>query len=126
VFSQSGTSSDGESTAFDAALYGHSAAINSQLFRSLQSLSGSPILLLDSISRIAFVLHRVLGYKISDAATKARVSEKQYRAQLRRAYRELASFGLQDVAPRSGRMEQSAPAWGRTYELVEMDSCLLV
>jgi hypothetical protein len=117
---------DGESSAFDAVLYGHSAAINSPVFQSLKDLSGNPILVLDSTSRIAFVLHHVLGYMISDAAAKARLSEKQYRAQLRRAYLQLASLRLQGASPTSHGAEQSEPTWERSYELVEMDSCLFV
>jgi hypothetical protein len=117
---------DGESSAYDVLLYGRSAAINSKAFQSLQDLDGSPILLLDSTSRIAFVLHHLLGFKISDAAAKARLTEKQYRAQLRRAYVQLASFRLQDGTPASHRVEQSAPTWEQNYELVELDSCLLV
>jgi hypothetical protein len=77
VLCESRTSWDGESSAYDVVLYGHSKAINSQAFQSLQDLNGSPILLLGSTSRIAFVLHHVLGYRISDAASKARLSEKQ-------------------------------------------------
>jgi hypothetical protein len=117
---------DGESSAYDVLLYGRSAAINSKAFQSLQDLNGSPILLLDSTSRIAFVLHHLLGFKISDAAVKAGLTEKQYRAQLRRAYVQLASFRLQDGTPGSHGVEQSAPTWEQNYELVEMDSCLLV
>ena len=83
---------DGESSAFDAVLYGHSAAINSPTVRSLKDLSGNPILLLDSASRIAFVLHHVLGYKLGEAAAKAQVDEAEYRAQLRKAYLRLAAF----------------------------------
>ncbi len=125
VLFESGARWDGESSAYDVLLYGRSAAINSKAFQSLQDLNGSPILLLDSTSRIAFVLHHLLGFKISDAAAKARLTEKQYRAQLRRAYVQLASFRLQDGTPASHGVEQSAPTWERKYELVEMDSCLL-
>jgi hypothetical protein len=123
---ESGTSWDGESSAYDVVLYGHSQAINSKAFQSLQDLNGSPILLLDATSRIAFVLHHLLGYKIGDAAAKVRLSEKQYRAQLRRAYVQLTSFRSQDDTPASHGVEQSAQTWERKYELVEMDSCLLV
>jgi hypothetical protein len=123
---ESGINWDGESSAYDVLLYGRSAAINSSSFQSLQDLNGSPILLLDSTSRIAFVLHHLLGFKISDAAVKARLSEKQYRAQLRRAYLQLTSFRLQDGIPASHGVGQSAPAWKQSYELVEMASCLLV
>jgi hypothetical protein len=117
---------DGESSAYDVLLYGRSAAINSKAFQSLQDLNGSPILLLDSTSRIAFVLHHLLGFKISDAAVKAGLTEKQYRAQLRRAYLQLASFRLEDGTRVSHGAEQSGSAWEQNYELVEMDSCLLV
>jgi hypothetical protein len=126
VLCESRTSWDGESSAYDVVLYGHSPTINSKAFQSLQDLNGSPILLLDATSRIAFVLHHLLGYKIGDAAAKARLTEKQYRAQLRRAYVQLASVRLQDGTPASHSAEQSVPTWERKYELVEMDSCLLV
>ena len=89
---ESGTEGDGESSAFDAVFYGHSAAIRSPTFQSLKDLSGNPILLLDCNSRIAFVLHHVLGYKLGEAAAKAQMDETEYRAQLRKAYLRLASF----------------------------------
>jgi DNA-directed RNA polymerase specialized sigma24 family protein len=117
---------DGESSDYDVLLYGRSAVINSKAFQSLQDLNGSPILLLDSTSRIAFVLHHLLGFKISDAAVKAGLTEKQYRAQLRRAYLQLASFRLEDGTRASHGVEQVGSAWEQSYELVEMDSCLLV
>ena len=87
---------DRESSAVDAVLYGHSTAIDSPAFRSLKELSGNPILRLESTSRIAFVLHDVLGYTIHDAAGKAQVSEKQFRTQLRNAYLQLASVRLEN------------------------------
>lgn len=126
VLCESGARCDGESSAYDVMLYGRSAATNSKAFQSLQDLKDSPILLLDSTSRIAFVLHHLLGFKISDAAVKARLTEKQYRAQLRRAYLQLASFRLEDGTRASHGVEQSGSAWEQNYELVEMDSCLLV
>jgi hypothetical protein len=89
---ESRTEGDGESSASDAVLYGHSAAINSPTFQSLKDLSDNPILLLDSTSRIAFVLHHVLGYQLGEAAAKAQMDETEYRAQLRKAYLHLASF----------------------------------
>jgi DNA-directed RNA polymerase specialized sigma24 family protein len=89
---ESRTEGDGESSAFDAVLYGRSAAINSPTFQSLKDLSGNPILLLDSTSRVAFVLHHVLGYPLGEAAAKAQMDESEYRAQLRKAYLRLASF----------------------------------
>jgi DNA-directed RNA polymerase specialized sigma24 family protein len=126
VLSESGARWDGESSDYDTLLYGRSAEINSKAFQSLPDLNDSPIFLLDSTSRIAFVLHHLLGFKISDAAVKARLTEKQYRAQLRRAYLQLASFRLEDGARASHGAEQSAPAWEQNYELVEMASCLFV
>jgi hypothetical protein len=89
---KSRTEGDGESSAFDAVLYGHSAAVHSPTLQSLKDLSGNPILLLDSTSRIAFVLHHVLGYKLGEAAAKAQMDETEYRAELRKAYLRLASF----------------------------------
>jgi hypothetical protein len=44
-----------------------SQAINSKAFQSRQDLNGSPILLLDATSRIAFVIHHLQGYKIRQA-----------------------------------------------------------
>jgi hypothetical protein len=126
VLCESGARWDGESSAYDVVLYGGPAAINSKAFQSLEDLDGSPILLLDSTSRIAFVLHHLLGYKISAAAAKARLTEKQYRAQLRQAYLQLASFRFQGGTSASPGAEQSAPSWERNYELVEMDSCIFV
>jgi hypothetical protein len=89
---ESRTEEDSESSTFDAVLYGHSTAINSPTFQSFKDLSGNPILLLDSTSRIAFVLHHVLGYQLGEAAAKAQMDETEYRAQLRKAYLRLASF----------------------------------
>ena len=96
-----------ESSAFDAVFDGHSAAVDSQAFQSLQNLSGNPILLLDSSSRIAFVLHHVLGYKIREAAAMAQVDEKKYRAQLRKAYLKLVSFRSEGQALAGDVLEDS-------------------
>ena len=126
VLCESGARWDGESSSYDVLLYGRSAGINSKALQSLPDLNDSPILLLDSTSRIAFVLHHLLGFKISDAAVKARLTEKQYRAQLRRAYLQLASFRLEDGSRASHAAEQSEQAWEQNYELVEMASCLFV
>ena len=101
---------DGESSAFDAMLYGHSAAINSPTFQSLKDLGGNPILLLDSTSRIAFVLHHVLGYKLGEAAAKAQMEETEYRAQLRKAYLRLASFHSQGQVSSGKFLEEPALA----------------
>jgi len=51
----------------------------------------NPILALDSSSRIAFLLHHLLGYEIGDAALLTELSEKEFRAYLRSAYLQLAT-----------------------------------
>ena len=51
----------------------------------------NPILALDSRSRIAFLLHHLLGYRIEDAAFLTGMSEEEFRAYLRSAYLQLAS-----------------------------------
>lgn len=51
----------------------------------------NPLLSLDSNSRIAFLLHHLLGYKIDDAALVLDLSEEEFRARLRSAYVQLAS-----------------------------------
>jgi hypothetical protein len=101
---------DRESSVVDAVLYGHSTAIDAPAFRSLKELSGNPILRLDSTSRIAFVLHHVLGYTIRDAAGKAQISEKQFRTQLRNAYLQLASVRLENEFRTNREVGESALA----------------
>jgi len=87
--------SDRESLAFEALLYSGSSPATSTLTLSLkEKTKGNPILLLDSCARIAFVLHHVLGFSINGAAAMARISEKEYHKQLRKAYLQLASLQL--------------------------------
>jgi hypothetical protein len=107
---ESGREGDGESSAFDAVLYGHSAAINSPTFQSLRDLNGNPILLLDSTSRIAFLLHHVLGYKLEEAAAKAQMDETEYRAQLQKAYLQLASLHSEEHVAGGKFLEEPALA----------------
>ena len=107
---ESSAEGDGESSVFDAALYGQSAAINSPTFQSLKDLSCNPILLLDSSSRVAFVLHHVLGYKLGEAAAKAQMDETEYRAQLRKAYLRLASFHSEEQSSGDKFLEEPALA----------------
>ena len=107
---ESRTEGDGESSAFDAVLCGHSAAINSPSFPSLMDLSSNPILLLDSTSRIAFVLHHVLGYKLREAAAKAGMDETEYRTQLRKAYLRLALLHSAGQASGGNFLEEPALA----------------
>jgi phage major head subunit gpT-like protein len=86
---------DHESSVYDAVLYADSNSMNSKPFLSLtQDISGNPIFLLDSSSRVAFVLHHVVGYKVEEVATRAKMSEEEFRAQLRKAYVQLASVHL--------------------------------
>jgi hypothetical protein len=83
---------DRESSVYDAVLYADSKVTTSKPFLSLtQEMNGNPIVLLDSSSRVAFVLHHVLGYKVKEAAAQAQMSEEEFRAQLRKAYVRLAS-----------------------------------
>lgn len=56
----------------------------------------NPILSLDSSSRIAFLLHHLLGYKIEEAASLAEVSEEDFRANLRSAYLQLVPSRFAD------------------------------
>jgi hypothetical protein len=107
---ESKTEWDGESSAFDAVLYGQSAAINSPTFQSLNELSGNPILLLDSASRIVFVLHHVLGYELGKAAAMAQMDKTECRAQLRKAYLQLASFHSERQLSGGKFLEESALA----------------
>jgi hypothetical protein len=92
---QSGVDSDSECPSCEAVLYDDSGVANSQGFSlSEQDISSNPILSLDAGSRIAFVLHHVLGYDIEESALLADLDEKGFRAQLRSAYVQLASCQL--------------------------------
>jgi hypothetical protein len=92
---QSGVDSDSECPSCEAVLYDDSGVANSKGFSSSeQDISSNPILSLDAGSRIAFVLHHVLGYDIEESALLADLDEKGFRAQLRSAYVQLASCQL--------------------------------
>ena len=92
---QSGVDSDSECPSCEAVLYDDSGVANSQGFSSSElDISSNPILSLDAGSRIAFVLHHVLGYDIEQSAMLADLDEKGFRAQLRSAYVQLASCQL--------------------------------
>ena len=91
----SSATSDRESFPLEASLYHGSSLAGSKRALSLKALTnGNPILLLDSTARIAFVLHHVLGYSINGAAAMAKITEKEYHNQLRKAYLQLASLQL--------------------------------
>jgi hypothetical protein len=83
---------DGESSAYEMALYGHSELSDSKPFLEWKKdMIDNPIVLLDATSRIAFVLHNMFGYKVKEAAGMVQISEKEYRMQLRKAYMQLLS-----------------------------------
>jgi DNA-directed RNA polymerase specialized sigma24 family protein len=92
---RSGVDGDSECPSYEAVLYDDSGVANSKrLSGSEEDRSSNPILSLDAGSRIAFVLHHVLGYDIEKSALLADLDEKGFRAQLRRAYVQLASCQL--------------------------------
>jgi hypothetical protein len=92
---QSGVDGDSECPSYEAVLYDDSRVANSKRFSSSEEdMSSNPILSLDAGSRIAFVLHHVLGYNIEESVLLADLDEKGFRAQLRRAYVQLASCRL--------------------------------
>lgn len=94
---------DRESSAFETLLYGNIAAADSNRTLAFkESTSGNPIVLLDHVARITFVLHHVLDYQITEAAAMLEISEKEYRAHLRNAYLQLASLHVATAAPPSG------------------------
>jgi hypothetical protein len=101
---------DSEGPSYEAVLYDDSGGANSKRFSSSQEEIGSnPIVSLDAGSRIAFVLHHVLGYDIEESAVLADLDEKGFRAQLRSAYVQLASCQLWRLdAPPSEVLGQSA------------------
>jgi hypothetical protein len=91
----SSEAADRESFPFEALLYRESSLGESKRARSLKKLShGNPILLLNSGERIAFVLNHVLGFSVSTAAAMAQMAEKEFHAQPRNAYVQLASLQL--------------------------------
>jgi hypothetical protein len=92
---QSGVDGDSECPSCEAVLYDDSGVADSKRFGSSEEdISSNQILSLDAGSRIAFVLHHVLGYDIEESALLADLDEKGFRAQLRRAYVQLASCQL--------------------------------
>jgi hypothetical protein len=93
---------DCESSAFEALLYRDATAAESKRALSFkENITGNPILLLDYTARVTFVLHHVLDCKISEAAAMVEMSEKEYRAHLRKAYLQLASLHVAAAAPAS-------------------------
>lgn len=74
---QTGIQSELERLAYSAYLYG------------LDEDMDNPILSLDCSSRIAFLLHHLLGYNIEDAAMLAEMSQEEFCTHLRNAYLQL-------------------------------------
>ena len=94
----------------DALIYGESAARNSPPLPSLKDLEGNPILLLVSTSRIAFVLHHVLGYKLREGAAMLQMDETEYRRELRSAYLQLAACQFEKQVLASNVIAEAALA----------------
>lgn len=100
---------DRESSAFEALLYGNATMAESKRALSFQeNISGNPIVLLDDVARITFVLHHILDYQITEAAAMLEMSEKEYRAHLRTAYLQLASLHV--ASPSDGGIVGEAEA----------------
>jgi DNA-directed RNA polymerase specialized sigma24 family protein len=94
---------DRKSSAFEALLYGAVTAAESKpALWFKENMSEDPIVLLDHAARITFVLHHVLDYQITEAATMLEMSEKEYRSHLRKAYLRLASLHVASAAPTGG------------------------
>jgi len=103
--------SDRQSSPLEALLYHDSSVAGSKRALSLKALTnGNPILVLDSDTRIAFVLHHVLGYSVHEAATMAHISEKEHLTQLRKGYLQLASLQLGPYPTASYMLGQVAQA----------------
>ena len=92
--SEADLAADHESSVYDALLYGNANGTSSLLSLWKKEPASNAIASLGTRSRVAFVLHHVLAYKVEEAAALAGVDEKRFRAQLRRAYVELAAYEL--------------------------------
>lgn len=92
---------DRECSAAEVVLYGdYQIPSSSHILRMNADAGSHLILLLNSGSRIAFVLHHILGYTIKEAAVMSYTTEKDCRAHLRNAYLQLAAskLGFEAVA----------------------------
>ena len=91
---------DRESFAFEVIVYADYKASDSSSLLSFKDNAGmNPILALDVGSRIAFVLHHVLGYPVNEAAALAHIKQKEFRSHLRYAYVQLTSVQLGRPVP---------------------------
>ena len=101
---------DRECSAAEMVLYADQIPSSSHILRMNEDAGGNLILSLNSGSRIAFVLHHILGYTIKEAAVMSHITEKECRAHLRNAYLQLASSKLGFEALASTAMAGAAHA----------------
>jgi DNA-directed RNA polymerase specialized sigma24 family protein len=73
-----------------------------------EEMRGNPIFSLSSGSRVAFVLHHVLGYSLEQSALLVEMNDKTFRAQLRSAYVEMTSDQLRHGSYLANIFVQSA------------------
>jgi hypothetical protein len=86
---------DRECSAAEVMLYGDYQIPSSSHILRMNADAGSHLILsLNSGSRIAFVLHHILGYTIEEAAVMSHITEKDCRTHLRNAYLQLVSSKL--------------------------------
>jgi len=91
---------DRESSAFEVIVYAdYKASGSSRLLPFKDDAGMNPILALDAGSRIAFVLHHVLGYPVNEAAALAHIKQKEFRSHLRHAYVQLTFVQLGSLVP---------------------------
>ena len=102
---------DRECSAAEVMLYlDYQVPSSSRIFRMNEDAGSMVILSLDSTSRIAFVLHHILGFAIKEAAAMAQMTDKEYRAHLRNAYVQLATSKLGSAALASTAIAGAARA----------------
>ena len=92
--SEADPAGDHESSVYDALLFSNATGASRPLSLWKKELGSNAVTSLSTRSRVAFVLHHVLAYNIEKAAALAGVGQKQFRAQLRSAYVELAASEL--------------------------------
>ena len=100
------TCGDHESSGYEAELYRDPRLLSAWS----KDVSSNPIVLLNDGERVAFVLHHILGYEIKESGGLAGMSEHEFRAQLRRAYVQLASTELRAGVEMTAIPDDSAKA----------------
>jgi hypothetical protein len=92
---ESGVAWDEECSRCDLVLHAGSGLARAKRVTSFEEeMRSNPILSLSSGSRIAFVLHHVLGYSLEQSALLVEMNDKTFRARLRSAYIEMTSHQL--------------------------------